>query len=178
MVLRDDNLTFESDKVALIRHLTTLSLCFLACLMLPSCWNGDKEQEALRKGLVVINVLDKKLYDDCRIKGSIHVPFEELEQFAQKRLSKDAEIVLYCSNYFCSSSGFGCKKLQELGFKNVRAYEGGTAEWYQLGLPVEGKCTEAYLTKQIEKAPFQDEDLATITAQELIEKIKVSYSIT
>ena len=49
------------------------------------------------------------------------------------------------------------QKLKEMGFENVWAYEGGTAEWYQMGLkaegkyPVEGTCQASYLSAANEK---------------------------
>ena len=130
--------------------LSVLSILFL--VFLPACWPFTKKQEAVekQKGLVVINVLSKKMYDDCHIVGSISVPFEQVEQYVQDTIDKDAEIVFYCSNYMCSASGFSRKKLMDLGFKNVLVYEGGTAEWAQLGYPVTGPCKLSYLKKKME----------------------------
>lgn len=124
-----------------------------------------------KSGLVVINVLDKALYDDCHIKGSVHVPFESIEKYAQQFDPEQVEIVVYCSNYFCTSSGYACKLLKDKGFKHVWAYEGGIAEWYQMGFPVEGACQQAYLSKKI--APLaQDESQDTITVHELLMKMR------
>jgi len=125
--------------------------------------------------LVVINVLEKDLYNDCHIQGSIQVPFEKLEQYVQRNLHKESDIVLYCSNYMCAASGQGCKKLKKLGFDKVYAYEGGTAEWYQQGMPVNGPCTASYLQKKM--APIvhdQEEGVSVISMQELARKMHVT----
>ena len=127
--------------------------------------------------MVVINVLEKNLYDDCHIQGSVHVPFEMLERYVQQNLNKDTEIVLYCSNYMCSASGQGCKILKRLGFEKVYAYEGGTAEWYQNKMPVEGPCTAGYLQKQLTPIDHnqQEESVVTvISMQELARKLHLN----
>lgn len=132
------------------------------------------EQEPKKTGLFVFNVLDKELYDDCHIKGSIHVPLSELEHQVQGLDKEKAEIVIYCSNYLCASSEHACKKLLSMGFKHVWAYEGGTAEWYQMGLPVEGQSQSAYLTKKIAPPPHEQKSaVLTMTAQELAQKLNV-----
>lgn len=140
--------------------------------LLPGC--GSKEAPAAPKkqsGLIVINVLDKDWYDDCHIKGSINVPFSELDEFVKNLDTEKAEIVLYCSNYFCTSSMYACKHLKEIGFKQVWAYEGGTTEWYQLGLPVEGPSQRAYLAKPV-RSDHQTDSSCIITAKELASKLE------
>ncbi len=149
--------------------------------LLPACWSFDKK-EAKKESLYVLNVLDKEDYNDCRIAGSKNVPFNDVKDFA-KNLDKNTEIVVYCANYMCSSSGSAAQQLKELGFQNVWAYEGGTAEWYQLGLkeggkyPVEGSCKAGYLSAPNDK-PAHDENMTVpvISAQELHAKM-VSHGL-
>lgn len=116
---------------------------------------------------LVINVLGKDSYDDCHIKGSINIPGEELKSYAQT-LDKNQHIVVYCGNYMCPASAMAWKTLTDLGFKNVWAYEGGMAEWYQMGFPVEGSCKENYLKQSYEK-PSEPHiaEIKTISAGEL-----------
>lgn len=146
--------------------------------LLPACWNKEAEKN---ESLYVINVLDKNNYDDCRIAGSINVPFENVESFA-KNLNRNTEIVVYCANYMCTASGSAVEKLKEMGFANVYAYEGGTAEWYQMGLksngkyPIEGTCKASYLAAANEKPTKQEHTVAVISADELYEKM-VSHGL-
>ncbi len=129
-----------------------------------SCQFGHK--------LLVINVLDQELYNDCHIVGSINVPFDQLEDFAQKT-NKTTPIVLYCSNYRCTASGIGARMLKNLGFSNVSIYEGGTAEWYQKKLPVQGPCKQAYLTMENQPVITEsDKQVPVLTYQQLQEKLK------
>lgn len=146
--------------------------------LLPACWpfgKKESEEQMQQKSLYVINVLDKESYADCRIAGSENVPFEQVETFA-KDLDKNTEIVVYCANYMCSASAAAVQKLKEMGFEHVWAYEGGTAEWYQMGLkaegkyPIEGTCQASYLSAANEK-PAQEATVAIISAEELREKM-------
>lgn len=138
-------------------------------LLLPACFPGGK-----KSGLYVINVLDKEHHTDCHIKDSVNVELDALENFV-KDLDKDtAELVIYCSNYMCTASGFAAQQLKEMGFKHVWAYEAGMAEWYQKGLPVEGPCKKGYLEKIIEKPGLdQKEDIGIISTDELARKMKL-----
>lgn len=143
--------------------------------VLPACWNKS-ENGPKKTGLFVLNVLEKSYYDDCHIAGSINVPFEILEQFARGLDKEHAEIVVYCANYACTASGAACKKLKSMGFKKVFAYEGGTAEWLQLGLPTEGPAQSSYLTKAYAKPEHTDPEVPVITAQELAAKLKLAQA--
>ena len=140
--------------------------CIALLVMVPGCWKSNKADQSL----YVINVLDKAEFDDCHIKGSINVPFDQVEEFA-RGLNKQTELVLYCSNYWCTGSGTAAAQLLELGFSKVHAYEAGMAEWYQQKLPVVGPCKESYLTKKIEN-PHKKSDVPEITTQMLKEKME------
>ncbi|MFC1842485.1 rhodanese-like domain-containing protein [Candidatus Dependentiae bacterium] len=153
-------------------------VCIGALLVvLSSCWK-DKEVKTVgkMKGLVVVNVLNKSVFDDCHIKGSIHIPFTKVKEDAPKMIDKDAEVVLYCSNYMCSASGAARKQLIGLGYKNVFVYEGGTAQWLQKGYPVNGSCKKTYLKVKIPKPPHAQQDYM-LTADQLKKKLEQSKKI-
>lgn len=152
--------------------LKKLMVSMMAVLALGGC-GEKKEAAAPASGVLVLNVLSKPLYDDCHIKGSVHVAIDQLETFMQG-IDKDREIVVYCSNYQCGSSEFACQQLQKMGFQHVYAYEGGTAEWYQLGLPVEGSCQESYLKKAVAKPEGEAVQVPVIDAQELAKKLHIN----
>lgn len=144
-----------------------LALLTLSIIALIGC-GGKKEK---KPGMVVINVLDKDLYNDCHIKGSINVPFEDFESYIPK-LSKNDQIVVYCSNYQCTASGEAVKMLKARGFENVWAYEAGMAEWHMQGLPVEGPCKESYLSRKTEKPEEEPKDVPVISTEELNKKMQ------
>lgn len=158
---------FENKAIALVVMLGVL-------LVLPSCWQSTSDNKSESKkdaSLVVINVLDKDLYNDCHIKGSIQVSYEDIETYA-KKLDKNTQVVVYCSNYWCTASGEAYQIFKQQGFNQAWAYEAGMAEWYQKGLPVEGPCQSPYLKKTIEKPASDDTIEKVISTQELYEKMK------
>lgn len=118
--------------------------------------------------LLVINALSKNYYDDCHIKGSMSVPLDKLEAYAEK-LDKKTPIVVYCASYNCPVSEKAWRILNALGFNNVWAYEGGLAEWSQKGYPCAGSCREEYLSRQ--EKPLEH-DIKKITAEDLKKKME------
>ncbi len=157
------------------RHYLLTPFIVLLCMLLPACWPTATAEKKL-SGVVVVNVLNKKFYNDCHIKDSVHVELDQLEQWATEKVAADAELVFYCSNYMCSTSEYAAKKLKALGFKYVAVYEGGTAEWYQQGLPVEGPSKQAYLKKSMTPVAEQSGSaIPSITAQELAQKMGIAY---
>lgn len=165
------------------KHIVMAAVLGACGLVLSSCGGKSvqeperKEEAQLRNGLVVVNVLDKQMFDDCHIKGSINIPVEEIAQ-CESCVDKDADVVLYCSNYLCSSSEYAARKLREAGFKNVAVYAGGTAEWFQKGLPVEGPHQSAYLTNTIEAVGNTQEDgVVLVTVNELAHKMGIADTV-
>ena len=150
-------------------------------LVAYSYWSTKQPKADIK--LRIVNVLDKKYFDDAYIKGtnsveSINVPFTELEATV-KNWDKTVPVVTYCANYQCTASGAAAKKLRELGFTDVWAYEGGTAEWYQLGktdkeYAIEGPAKEGYLEMPSKKSTEAEEGVQEITAAELQKKIKAA----
>ena len=149
---------------------------FIGCMLLPGCWSGWQESEQTgSNSLVVINVLDQDFYDDCHIKGSVNVTLDAIEQFATT-LDRNTEIVVYCSNYQCSTSEYVAKKLKSLGCNRVYVYEGGIAEWYQKGLPVVGPSKTAYLVRQVSEPVSQQGEIPVIKAEALAQKMEISMT--
>lgn len=151
------------------KNITLVSL-MLALVGLSGCFERQEQQ---KKGLVVVNVLDKELYDDCHIKESINIPFEMIEEQACA-IDKDAQVVVYCSNYRCTTSEYAAKKFCQLGFRNVCVYMGGTAEWFQEKLPIAGPHRLAYLKKQCPAVAAENNgNIPTITTHELAKKMGI-----
>jgi len=53
-------------------------------------------------------------------------------------LAHDDEIVVYCSGGGCYASKWADMALRAAGYKNVRRYAGGVADWEHAGFPLEG----------------------------------------
>jgi rhodanese-related sulfurtransferase len=97
----------------------------------------EELKEKLDRGdnFKLVMTLHEWAFNAKRIPGSIH--FNSVEA-ALEGLSRDDEIVVYCSNAPCVASQFAYRGLVEAGYKNVRRYAGGLADWDDAGLPFEG----------------------------------------
>lgn len=100
----------------------------------------DELKELMDKGssFVLINTLDHEAYEKRHICGSINMPVEEIGKEAKDKLGEDEQIVVYCSGPTCKASKIAADKLSELGFENVRRYEGGIKKWQEAGYCMEG----------------------------------------
>lgn len=151
-----------------------ISTIILLCALGIFYWWRMKQQEPVAKeqSIVLINVLEKEQYDDCHIQGSHHVDLAQLDSF-MRSTAKNATIIVYCSNYLCSSSDYVAGRLRVAGFKKVFVYSGGMAEWFQHKLPVEGPCKAMYLHKKID-APLEKDSAneGYITMEELATRMK------
>ena len=97
-------------------------------------------EERLKQGtrLEFWNVLTDEWFKGEMIPGSRRVPLDTVgREVHEKDLTKDAEVIVYCGGPNCPQSRMAAEKLQTLGYKNVRAYEGGIEEWKELGHQVE-----------------------------------------
>lgn len=160
-------------------------LLFILMFFLPGCYNTKKDTQELLSGLVIINVLDKACYDDCHIEVpkvknlfSINVTLDSVT-WCKENIAPDSELVLYCSDYRCTTSEYMARKLVSYGFKNVFVYEGGMAEWYQHSqlepekFKTYGPCKKTYLSRKIEKVNLSESknDLRKLSLDELADKI-------
>jgi rhodanese-related sulfurtransferase len=100
------------------------------------------EKEELREKLeneeiILIEVLEEEKFKKEHIKGAINIPLKKIGTVAKQKFDKDDKIIVYCSDYDCTSSPTAAKKLNDLGFTNVYDYEGGKKEWKEAGYPME-----------------------------------------
>lgn len=143
------------------------ALLIVGVLLLPSCgWSSQEDpmvKQLCSQRVFLVNVLDKKFADNFSIKGSSNVPFDELMNMTDKDFEKrgwnkeESRIVVYCGNYSCGASGAAAEYLKEKGFKNVYAYEGGSAEWLHKSkedphYKYTGAATDGYLQDWENKA--------------------------
>lgn len=83
----------------------------------------------------LVMVLNEWAFQMKHIPGSLNIPFGEK---APELLNEDEEIVVYCSGDPCAASGMVYKQLLARGFRKVRRYVGGLADWEDAGYPLEG----------------------------------------
>jgi rhodanese-related sulfurtransferase len=78
------------------------------------------------------NVLTDQYYSGELIPGSRRVPLDRIGRVAAT-LSRESEIIVYCTNFDCPQSHMAAEKLTALGFTHVLVYEGGLQEWEESG---------------------------------------------
>jgi rhodanese-related sulfurtransferase len=54
---------------------------------------------------------------------------------------RDRAVIVYCANTACPNSGILARRLEQLGYVDVSAYEGGKQDWIEAGRPVEAPVT-------------------------------------
>ena len=93
----------------------------------------DREED-----FVLVEALPEKIFQHAHLPGAVNLPAERVGELAHELLpSKDAEIVVYCSDPACPDSEKAARELAEMGYKNVRDYVEGKVGWMRAGLPVE-----------------------------------------
>lgn len=81
-------------------------------------------------GLVLLEALPQKYYDDWHLPGARHFPHDQARALAPGMLpDKSAEIVVYCASRTCQNSHIAARVLESLGYSNVAVFQGGKQEW-------------------------------------------------
>lgn len=100
----------------------------------------EQLQERLKHGnsLHLWNVLTDGYFKGEMIPGSRRVPLDTIgRELSKVQSPKGEEIIVYCGGPTCPQSLQAAQKLMDLGYSNVRAYEGGLKEWRKAGNKIE-----------------------------------------
>ncbi len=95
-----------------------------------------KEKLNRRDDFKLVMVLGDWGFRAKHIPGSLNIAAPEV---AISELGPDDEIVVYCSGGPCPASKYAYQVLTDRGYKNVRRYAGGIADWEEAGYPLEGE---------------------------------------
>lgn len=84
---------------------------------------------------VIVDVRDKKDFNEGRITGSIHIPFGSLKERATELSQhKDKQIIIV--DKMGQHSGTAGKLLKAEGYENVCRLAGGISEWKGSNMPL------------------------------------------
>jgi rhodanese-related sulfurtransferase len=100
--------------------------------------SADELNAKVTKGVAIV-ILDVRSEDSFKIKhikNAVNIPYIDLEGRTGE-LDSSKEIIVYCSNSDCGLSVNAFNLLNNAGFKNVYALEGGIESWQYNGYPVE-----------------------------------------
>ena len=82
-------------------------------------------------------ILGPQYFQSGHLPGAINLPLEGFAEAAQRALpNKAADVVVYCASSTCQNSDIAARKLQSLGYSNVRLFRGGKAAWKDAGHPL------------------------------------------
>jgi rhodanese-related sulfurtransferase len=88
--------------------------------------------------LTVVDALGGEYYAKQHLPGAIALVEDDVSEHAARLLpDQAAAIVTYCSNPSCPNSQRVADRLVALGYRNVRKYREGIADWVAAGLPTE-----------------------------------------
>ena len=87
---------------------------------------------------VWLDVREADEWQEGHVPGARHVPRGFLESRIETTVpAKDTEIVVYCADAQCSASIYAYYSLERAGYRRVRRYPGGIADWEAAGYPLE-----------------------------------------
>lgn len=93
---------------------------------------------AANPGLVLLEALPEKYFDDGHLPGARHFPHDQARTLAGAVVpDKETEIVVYCASASCQNSHIAARTLVQLGYGNVAVYAGGKQDWAEAGLALE-----------------------------------------
>ena len=102
-----------------------------------------KKEELLDKiereeKFVLLDVRDAPEYEEEHIVGAEHLLIAQMKKKKlESMLDKEDLIVTYSEDINCPAKNIAAQKLNDFGYKNVRAYQGSWKEWKEAGYPVE-----------------------------------------
>ena len=94
---------------------------------------------------MLIEALPAEQYEAEHLRGAINLP-GDLDPQTAARLAPEptALVVTYCSGGVCRRSKTAARAFEQLGYTNVRVYEGGKADWLEAGLPFHGHRAKSH----------------------------------
>ena len=97
----------------------------------------DELKEKIDRGdeFKLVMVLGDWAFRAKHIPGSLNISAQEV---AASVLNPEDEIVVYCSGDPCPASKYAYHALEDRGYKHVRRYPGGVADWEEAGYMIEG----------------------------------------
>ncbi len=82
-----------------------------------------------KEGYVLLDVLSAESFNKNHIPRAESFPLDTInKESAEKRVIKEAKVVVYCGGFGCHASTAAAKTLSVLGYK-VLDYKGGLEEW-------------------------------------------------
>lgn len=98
---------------------------------------------ALANGLgaptpILVEVLPPHHFAERHLPNARNLPLVDFDRNVSSLLpDRDAAIVVYCAGPTCANSSMAARRLAQLGYSDIRIFEGGKLAWEQAGLDFE-----------------------------------------
>jgi rhodanese-related sulfurtransferase len=94
--------------------------------------------EAIDSGnVVVVDALPAAAFSNRHLPGSVNLTIEEIAEAASRLPDQAAAIVVHSTDTSCSRAPELAAALSTAGYRDVRIYADGIADWAEAGLPLE-----------------------------------------
>src|SRR5262245_33303343 len=88
--------------------------------------------------VTIVEALPRSYWEDGHLPTAINVPHDADDATILAGLpDRDRAVIVYCANAACPNSGILARRLDQLGYAEVAAYEGGKQDWIEAGLALE-----------------------------------------
>ena len=95
-------------------------------------------RDMIRDGNVaLVEALPETHFAAGHLPGAVSLPLDRLAQAHERLPDREADIVVYCASETCKNSDQAAVALASMGYRSVRVYKGGKAEWKGAGLALE-----------------------------------------
>lgn len=90
------------------------------------------------KPLALLEALPEKYYRQGHLPSARQLSHERANEVATQLIpSQDTPVVVYCASVSCRNSHQAAQALVDLGYRDVRVYAEGKADWESAGLALE-----------------------------------------
>ncbi|MBD3657389.1 MULTISPECIES: rhodanese-like domain-containing protein [Marinobacter] len=122
--------------------LASLFVALLAAILLLESRRGGQKVSAQaavslinRDEAIVVDIRDRKDFNEGRITGSVHIPLSSIkERAAELKKHKDKQIIVV--DKMGQHAALAVKQLTAEGYTNVVRLNGGIADWKGSNLPL------------------------------------------
>ena len=88
--------------------------------------------------VVVVEALPFSYWEDGHLPSAVNLPHDADEATILATLpDRGRPVVVYCANAACANSGILARRLDQLGYVDVAAFDGGKQDWIEAGLALE-----------------------------------------
>jgi len=86
------------------------------------------------QSIKLVMTLGEKAFTKCHIPGSLCI--SDIDS-AIKKLPKNTEIIVYCSDKTCMASYYAYQQLEQAGYENIWRFAGGLMAWNKAGFALD-----------------------------------------